>query len=72
MALATLLQEVVAMQERRHCPRCAGLLFVETFPGYEADLVCVQCGYRSPLEAFSFYSRGREGGSRKQPARRAA
>jgi hypothetical protein len=47
------------------------MLFVETYLGNEADLVCVQCGYRRPLETPPFYdrrSRRQEG----QPARRAA
>jgi DNA-directed RNA polymerase subunit M/transcription elongation factor TFIIS len=64
-------QEVMAMREMRRCPRCSGMLFVETYLGNEADLVCVQCGYRRPLETPPFYdrrSRRQEG----QPARRAA
>jgi len=33
------------------CPRCAGMMYVERLLGDEADLVCIQCGYRSPLVA---------------------
>ncbi|MDT7943397.1 MAG: hypothetical protein RQ985_02465 [Dehalococcoidia bacterium] len=31
------------------CPRCTGMMYVEVLLGDEADLVCIQCGYRSPL-----------------------
>jgi DNA-directed RNA polymerase subunit M/transcription elongation factor TFIIS len=62
----------MAVLERRRCPRCTGLLFVETYLGNEADLVCVQCGYRTPLEASSFYLRDERKERRQAPARRAA
>ncbi len=33
------------------CPRCGGMIYVERLLGDEADLVCIQCGYRSPWVA---------------------
>jgi DNA-directed RNA polymerase subunit RPC12/RpoP len=32
----------------RNCSRCGGNLFLEQLPG-EADLVCLQCGFRHTL-----------------------
>jgi len=58
--------------ELRRCPRCSGLLFLETYLGNEADLVCVQCGYRRPLDLPPFYRYPDRPGRPSAPARRAA
>ncbi|HEV8574223.1 MAG TPA: hypothetical protein VGR43_05885 [Dehalococcoidia bacterium] len=33
----------------KECPRCNGDMMVEEYLG-DSDLVCLQCGYRRPLE----------------------
>ncbi len=42
--------EVTAVIYLKSCPRCRGDMMVEAMLG-EVELVCLQCGYRSPLPA---------------------